>query len=76
MTDASAALSNFVHLRVHSAYSLAEGAIKIDKALDMCVHYNMPAMAVTDTNNVFGAMEMCYAAVKKAYSRLSVARSI
>jgi DNA polymerase-3 subunit alpha len=55
----------FVHLRVHSAYSLAEGAIKIDKALDMCAHYNMPAMAVTDTNNLFGAMEFSFAAVKK-----------
>ncbi|HEY1097225.1 MAG TPA: DNA polymerase III subunit alpha [Alphaproteobacteria bacterium] len=55
----------FIHLRVHSAYSLAEGAIKIDKALDMCVHYNMPAMAITDTNNLFGAMEHSNAALKK-----------
>jgi DNA polymerase-3 subunit alpha len=63
--NAVSSVSPFVHLRVHSAYSLAEGAIKIDKALDMCQHYAMPAMAITDTNNVFGAMEMAYAAVKK-----------
>jgi DNA polymerase-3 subunit alpha len=63
--SASSSMSPFVHLRVHSAYSLAEGAIKIDKALDMCQHYHMPAMAITDTNNVFGAMEMAYAATKK-----------
>ncbi len=55
----------FVHLRVHSAYSLAEGAIKIGKLLDACVAQNMPAVAVTDTNNLFGAMEFCLNAVKK-----------
>ena len=63
MTDN--ALSPFIHLRVHSPYSLAEGAVKIDKALDMCAHYKMPAIAITDTNNLFGAMEMSLSAVKK-----------
>ena len=58
-------LSPFIHLRVHSPYSLAEGAVKIDKGLDMCVHYRMPALAITDTNNLFGAMELSLNAVKK-----------
>ncbi len=58
-------LSPFIHLRVHSPYSLAEGAVKIDKALEMCAHYKMPAIAITDTNNLFGAMELSLNAVKK-----------
>ncbi|MFZ4761413.1 MAG: DNA polymerase III subunit alpha [Alphaproteobacteria bacterium] len=48
---------HFIHLRVHSAYSLLEGAIPIKKLLGRCRTENMPAVAVTDTNNLFGAME-------------------
>ncbi len=48
---------SFVHLRVHSAYSLAEGAIKIKDLPKLCHKYSMPAVAVTDTNNLFGALE-------------------
>ncbi len=47
----------FIHLRLHSAYSLAEGAIKIEKLVHLCEEHNMPAIAVTDTNNLFGSME-------------------
>ena len=47
----------FIHLRLHSAYSLAEGAIKIETLTHLCEENNMPAVAVTDTNNLFGAME-------------------
>ncbi len=47
----------FVHLRVHSAYSLSEGAIKIPKLAALCAAANMPAVALTDTRNLFGALE-------------------
>lgn len=47
----------FIHLRLHSAYSLAEGAIKIEQLTHLCEEDNMPAVAVTDSNNLFGAME-------------------
>ncbi|MDG2321442.1 MAG: DNA polymerase III subunit alpha [Rhodospirillaceae bacterium] len=47
----------FVHLRTHSAYSLAEGAIKIPALVDLCVDNQMPAVALTDTRNLFGALE-------------------
>lgn len=50
-------MSQFIHLHVHSAYSLAEGAIKIKDLVKLCRHEQMPAVAVTDTNNLFGAME-------------------
>ncbi len=57
--------NTFVHLKVHSAYSLAEGAIKIPELLDFCVKNKMPACALTDSGNVFGAMEFCLNAAKK-----------
>src|ERR1700744_5410944 len=47
----------FVHLRVHSAYSLAEGAIKLGKLAGLCAANAMPAVALTDTRNLFGALE-------------------
>ncbi|MEM1380379.1 MAG: DNA polymerase III subunit alpha [Pseudomonadota bacterium] len=49
--------SAFVHLHVHSAYSLAEGATPISRLASLCVEAQMPAIAVTDTNNLFGALE-------------------
>ncbi|MEH6475168.1 MAG: PHP domain-containing protein, partial [Sneathiella sp.] len=49
--------AGFVHLRVHSAYSLSEGAIPVKKLADLCKDNNMPAVAITDTNNMFGSLE-------------------
>lgn len=48
---------SFVHLHTHSAYSLAEGAIKIDKLAALAKEQGMPALALTDTANMFGALE-------------------
>ncbi|MGI9386827.1 MAG: DNA polymerase III subunit alpha [Methyloligellaceae bacterium] len=47
----------FVHLRVHSAYSLLEGALKIERLAELAAADRMPALAITDTNNLFGALE-------------------
>lgn len=47
----------FVHLRSHSAYSVLEGAIQIERLKEVCLKYAMPALALTDTNNMFGALE-------------------
>ena len=54
--------ADFVHLRVHSAYSLSEGAIKVKELIGLCKAEKMPAVAITDTGNVFGALEFCTAA--------------
>ena len=54
--------ADFVHLRVHSAYSLSEGAIKIKDLIKLCRKERMPAVAVTDTGNLFGALEFASAA--------------
>lgn len=49
--------ADFVHLRVHTAYSLSEGAIHTKDLIKQCVGHHMPAVGVTDTNNMFGALE-------------------
>jgi DNA polymerase-3 subunit alpha len=54
--------ADFVHLRVHSAYSLSEGAIKVKDLIKLCKKEKMPAVAVTDTGNLFGALEFATAA--------------
>lgn len=55
----------FVHLRVHSAYSLSEGAIKIDALAARAAELGMPAVALTDSNNLFGSLEFAQACVKR-----------
>jgi len=47
----------FVHLRVHSAYSLLEGALTIQKLAALARADGVPALALTDSNNLFGALE-------------------
>ncbi|WP_067333594.1 DNA polymerase III subunit alpha [Stappia indica] len=47
----------FVHLRVHSAYSLLEGALPIGKLVGLASGDGQPALAITDTSNLFGALE-------------------
>jgi DNA polymerase-3 subunit alpha len=54
----------FIHLHVHSAYSLAEGAIRTKELIKLCAKKGMPAVAVTDTNNLFGALEFAMEAQK------------
>ncbi len=57
--------TDFVHLRTHSAYSLSEGAIKADKIAAMAREAGMPAAAITDTGNMFGALEFSQACSKE-----------
>ncbi len=57
--------AGFVHLRVHSAYSLSEGAIKADKIAALARELQMPAVAITDTVNLFGALEFSQACTGK-----------
>jgi len=57
--------SDFVHLHLHTQYSLLDGACKIDDLLDMAVKYKMPAVAMTDHGNMFGAIEFYQKAINK-----------
>ncbi|CAM5639279.1 DNA polymerase III subunit alpha [Mycolicibacterium aubagnense] len=54
----------FIHLRVHSAYSLLEGALQLGPIVGHAIKDQAPAIAVTDTNNLFGALEFAQKAVK------------
>ena len=47
----------FIHLRVHTEYSLLEGAVPVKKLIGLCAAQNMPAVAVTDSNSMFAALE-------------------
>ena len=53
----------FVHLRLHSAYSLAESTLRIKQLAALVSGDRQPAAAITDTNNMFGALEFSQAMV-------------
>jgi len=57
--------ARFIHLRVHSAYSLLEGALTVAKVVAHTVAAESPAIAITDTNNLFGALEFAQKASKE-----------
>ncbi|MEL6437358.1 MAG: PHP domain-containing protein, partial [Pseudomonadota bacterium] len=57
MTTAENGAGAFIHLRTHSAYSLLEGALPLKKLIGWAKDNRAPAIAVTDTNNLFGALE-------------------
>src|ERR1051326_1491743 len=54
-------LADFIHLRVHSAYWLSAGAIKVKELVQLCRGEAMPAVAITDSGNLFGALEFATA---------------
>ena len=56
-TDQVPGSAGFVHLHVHSSYSLREGAHERRQTRQVCRRGSMPALAITDTNNLFGALE-------------------
>jgi DNA polymerase-3 subunit alpha len=56
--------ASFVHLHLHSQYSLLDGAIRIDELLQSAREFRMPAVAVTDHGNIYGAVEFYQKAYK------------
>ncbi len=58
----SAAMTGFIHLRCHSDHSLLEGAVGVPELVGLCVAGGFPAVAVTDSNNMFAALEFSVAA--------------
>ena len=61
---------NFVHLHVHSDYSLLDGACRIDRLMDRAVALGMPALALTDHGNLFGAIDFYNTAKSKGIKPL------
>lgn len=62
--DMVAETPQFVHLRVHSAFSLLEGALPIKKIIGKATSDQQPAIAITDTNNLFAALEFSQKAIE------------
>lgn len=56
--------ADFVHLHLHTQYSLLDGAIRIEDLMKKAVDYNMPAVAVTDHGSMFGIVQF-YKEAKK-----------
>ncbi len=56
---------NFVHLHLHTDYSLLDGACEISKLMDRVAELGMPAVALTDHGNLFGAIKFYDAALNR-----------
>jgi DNA polymerase-3 subunit alpha len=56
--------SDFIHLHLHSQYSLLDGAIRFEEACDLAKKYKMEALALTDHGNMFGVIEFYQIAIK------------
>ena len=48
----------FIHLRLHSSYSLLRGALRPEELPKICEKNSMPAVGITDSGNLFGALEI------------------
>jgi len=63
-------MPEFVHLHVHTEYSLLDGAIKIDELIAQAKNYKMPAVAITDHGNMFGVVEFFKKPIKQELNQL------
>ena len=55
-------MSEFVHLHLHTQFSLLDGAIRFEPLFELARSYNMPACAITDHGNMFGVVDFYFAA--------------
>ena len=60
----------FIHLRLHSSYSLLEGAIRPEELPQLCKKASMPAVGITDSGNLFGALEISELLIKSGIQPL------
>ena len=64
-------ISKFIHLRVKSCFSLLESSIKIDALINSAKKHSMPAVAITDNENMFSALEFSVKAVREGIQPLN-----
>ncbi len=72
--DDTIAKVGFVHLHVHTSFSLREGALPLGKLLKLAQADEQPALAVTDSNNLFGALEFSEKSVKEGLQPITGAQ--
>ena len=58
-------ISQFVHLRTHSEYSITQGMVRIPELCDRALEYGMPSVGLTDLDNLFGVVKFYRAARKR-----------
>lgn len=58
-------MPSFIHLHLHTEYSLSDGLIRIDKLISKADELSMPAIAITDQSNLFATIKFYQAAIKK-----------
>ena len=58
-------VADFVHLHTHSDYSLLDGACPVQQLVDQAYKFDMPALALTDHGNLFGAIDFYQTARKR-----------
>src|SRR5665213_460059 len=68
--EVSSGDQNFVHLHVHSDYSLLDGACRIDRLMDRAKELGMQALALTDHGNLYGAIDFYNQAKSKGIKPL------
>ena len=61
---------SFVHLHVHTHYSLLKSSCSVSAIVDQCLKYNQPAVAITDYGNMFGALDLYFKARDKGIKPL------
>ena len=57
--------SHYIHLRCHSEFSITDGIVKINDYVEQAVDKDMPAIALTDLSNLFGAVKFFKKALKE-----------
>ena len=50
-------LSNYIHLHLHSEYSISDSIVRINSLIEKAYEYDMPSVAVTDKNNMFAMVK-------------------
>jgi DNA polymerase-3 subunit alpha len=65
-------MNNFIHLRVHSEFSLIDGIVRIKPLIDAVKENNMPAVALTDQSNMYGLIKFYKAALASVSNRSSL----
>lgn len=64
-------MSNFVHLRTQSSYSLLSSALKLEEIISCCKDFALPAVALTDRTNLFASLEFAILAQKSSIQSIS-----
>ena len=59
-------MTPFVHLRLHSEFSIVDGIVRIDEAVAKAAMERIPALAITDLGNLFGAVKFFSDSFQKA----------